>query len=151
MLATAQEFSFVMDRGLDLIDETDPRTADETIAEWERMLSLPDEQVTEIPATLPERQVAVTQKYASRGGQSQAFFVQLAATCGYTATFSNYQNELSECGVMECGEELIAINASYAMLVTVTAVAPVALPQDDFERVIRHATHSHIVVEFAYP
>lgn len=81
--ATADELARVGARGVDLIEESDPRTADETIGDWERILSLPDESVLAIPATLAERRIAVAQKYASRGGQNREFFIALAAACGY--------------------------------------------------------------------
>jgi hypothetical protein len=82
--ALADELARVDGRGVDLINEADPRTADETIADWEQALSLPDDQIPVIPATLAERRIAVTQKYTNRGGQNTAFFTALAAACGYT-------------------------------------------------------------------
>lgn len=82
--ALAQELARVDARGVDLINESDPRTANETITDWERVLKLPDDRVTVIPATLAERQIAITQKYANRGGQNVDFFVKLCALCGYT-------------------------------------------------------------------
>lgn len=85
MQALADELARVNGRGVDLLNESDPRTATETIADWERVLSLPDDRVLVIPATIEERRVAVTQKYANRGGQNVDFFVALAAACGYSA------------------------------------------------------------------
>lgn len=84
MLATGDELARVDARGVDLIEESDPRTADETIEDWESMLSLPDERVTVIAATLAERRIAVTQKYVAQGGQDVEFFTRLALACGYT-------------------------------------------------------------------
>jgi hypothetical protein len=83
LAAYADELARIDARGVQLIEESDPRTAEETIEQWEAMLSLPDEQVPVIPATLAERRIAVTQKYANRGGQNLDFFVRLAAACGY--------------------------------------------------------------------
>jgi uncharacterized protein YmfQ (DUF2313 family) len=152
LAGAADELVRVDDRGDDLIEESDPRTATETIAEWEEMLGLPDEFVTAISADIAIRRTAVAQKYASRGGQDNAFFVQLALLCGYTATFSNYYAELSVSGVLEAGDELMGLTAAYSMLVTVTVEAVSALDRADFERVIRHATHAHIGhIEFVYP
>lgn len=148
--ALAEELARIEDRGVRLIDESDPRTAEETLAEWEKMLGLPDEQVPEIPATIAGRRLAITQKYVARGGQNVAFFENLAAQCGYTITVSRYHDLLSECGVFECGEEILSLDAAYSMLVTVTAEAATALSHADFQRVIQHATHSHIAVVFEY-
>ncbi len=84
LLGIAVELERIDQRGLDLIEESDPRTADETIEQWEDMVGLPDERVPEIPATLALRRFAVTQKLVARGGQNEAFFIALAAACGYT-------------------------------------------------------------------
>lgn len=150
LLAVAEELARVDGRAAQVLEEADPRTANETIEQWEKMLGLPDELVTAIPATLAERRVAVTQKFASLGGQSVSFFVQLAALCGYAITLSTYQSALSVSGVMQAGDELAGLAAAYAMKVTVSPPAGTALSYADFERVIRHATHAHIIVEFVY-
>lgn len=84
LLAIGGELARVDARGMDLIKETDPRTATETIADWERILALPDDRVLAIPGTLAARRVAATAKFVAREGQSVAFFVRLAAACGYT-------------------------------------------------------------------
>jgi uncharacterized protein YmfQ (DUF2313 family) len=151
LLAFGTELARVDARGADLVEESDPRTAAGTLAEWERMLGLPDEQVTEIPATTAGRRLAITQKLIARAGQNDAFFEALALACGYTATFSNYNAVLSRSGRMRCGQRLRGMVSAYTMKVTVSAIAATALSQDDFERVIRHATHSHITVYFEYP
>lgn len=84
LAAYAEELARIDTRGVQLIEESDPRTADETIEQWEEMLSLPDDQVLEIPATLEERQIAITQKYTARGGQNEDYFTRLCAACGWT-------------------------------------------------------------------
>lgn len=151
LLAAGSEYARVAIRGEDLINEGDPTTADQTLEQWEEMLGLPDEQVTSIPATVAKRRIAITQKYTSRGGQNSTFFEDLAFACGYTATFSNYNALLSRCGRMRCGQRLRGLASAYAFLVTVTSISADALPQADFERVIRHAAHSHVTVAFDYP
>lgn len=261
--ALADELARVDARGKDLINEGDPRSADQTIEQWEEMVGLPDDRVTVIPATLAERRIAVTQKYGNRGGQNVSFFVQLAALCGYTvaagflappaalsgsatstggtlasATYAYRVTAVNERGETDAqgvevdantgtGTNRIALNwaavptataykvyrsngvgfrflskvtgtsfndtgaialgateppstntasfdavelytsrllragfrasarvygiaYAYAMRVHVTAVAPAALQQSAFERVIRRAAHSHVQVLFAY-
>lgn len=149
--AIADELARVDARGDDLIEESDPRTTTEMIEDWERALSLPDEQVLTIPATLAERRVAVTQKYVSRGGQTNADFVALALACGYTVTVSNYNALLCRSGRARAGVgRLYGLASAYSMLVTTSAETADALSHADFERVIRHATHAHITVVFAY-
>ncbi len=145
--AFAAELERVVARGKNLISEADPRTANETIADWERVLSLPDEQVTEIPDSLAERRIAVTQKYVSRGGQSPAFFIRLALACGYTVTISKY--EVLRVG-FRVSDRVYGDAFAYSFLMTVAEPTGPVLAQADFERVIRHATHSHATVVFEY-
>ncbi len=145
----ADELARVNARGLDLIDEADPRTAEETIEEWERILGLPDERVTEIPATLAERRIAVTQKFVSLGGQSVEFFTRLALACGYEITITKFANDVLRAG-FRVGDRVYGDAYAYAMQVNVLSAAGVALSTDDFERVIRHVCHSHIEVLFDY-
>ncbi len=146
----AGELERVLARGKNLISEADPRTANETIAEWEEALSLPDEQVTAIPDTLAERRIAVTQKYVSRGGQSPQFFVDLAAACGYTVEVSNFNALLFRSGRGRSGDRLYGTGYAYSFLMTVDPPTGPVLAQADFERVIQHAVHSHAHVVFEY-
>jgi uncharacterized protein YmfQ (DUF2313 family) len=152
MQAIADELARVDSRGEDLIEETDPRTADETIGEWEEFLGLPDDLVTAIPATLAERRVAITQKLLSSVGQNEAYFISLAAACGYTATVYNYvkEGDIMRVG-FRCGDRVFALPWCYAMLIEVSAISGSALSEADFERVIRASTHAHIEVGFTYP
>lgn len=151
ILAMSAEFAHIENRGRKLITESDPRTADETLEEWESFLSLPDERVTSVvDLTDDERRVAITQKYTSQGGQSDSFFIELAAACGYTVTVSNYNADLLRVG-FRVGDRCYGLPFAYAILITVTAIAATALPQADFERVIRHEAHAHIEVGFDYP
>lgn len=86
LAAIAEELARVDARGDDLVEEWDPATADETIADWERVLGLP-EFGAELAATLADRQVAAAAKYAARGGQTPAYFVELAARAGFVASY----------------------------------------------------------------
>ena len=146
----ADELVRVGQRGADLINESDPRTATETLAEWERTLSLPDEYVTEIPATTEGRRVAVTQKLASRGGQNLEFFTLLCEACGYPLTSLESFNSLILRAGFRVGARVWGNEFAYAMRLNLGAAATGALPHADFERVIRRATHSHIQVLFTY-
>ncbi len=147
LLAIADELARIDARGVDLINETDPRTADETIEQWEEMLGLPDEYVTAIPATLPERQIAVTQKYVSRGGQSEAFFIALALSMGYVVTISRTAMLRVP---FRAGDRVTGLTSVFEFTLDVQPPTGDVLPQADFERVIEHATHSHVTVAFNY-
>lgn len=83
LLGISDELARVDARGEDLVDEWDPRTARETLSDWERMLGIPDDE-TPVASTVTERQFNVTRRWLARGGQSRAYFVSLASWLGYT-------------------------------------------------------------------
>ena len=148
----AVELARVEARAADLVLETDPRSAVETLPEWERMLGLPDARVPVIPTGTAERQRAVTQKFANRGGQNDAFFAKLCADCGYTVGgvglhAGNGLHRVDD----RIGARVYGSAWAYSMTIVLTNVADDAIPQADFERVVRHATQSHVVVVFEYP
>lgn len=148
--ALAVELDRVDARGVDLIDEADPRTTDELIGDWERVLGLPDAQVPVISSDLDERRAAVTAKYVARGGQSFDFFAQLVAACGYTlASIDTYGGSRFTC-VSLCTDPLIEGAYAYSMNLNVNAPAGSALTHAELEAVIRKATHSHITAFVTY-
>jgi uncharacterized protein YmfQ (DUF2313 family) len=146
-LGLADELSRVDARGVDLLNEADPRNATETIEDWERALGLPDERVLVIPSTIEERRIAVAQKLTNLGGQSVSFFVALAAACGYTVTVSRFRVLRVGCRV---GDRVYGDAFAYSFEMLVETPTGDALPQADFERVIEHATHAHATVVFTY-
>ena len=74
-------------RAGEVIAETFPcSVAAEMLPEWEATLGLPD---CEPLDTIQQRQAAVCAKFSMRGGQSVAYFVELAASHGYTITMSS--------------------------------------------------------------
>jgi uncharacterized protein YmfQ (DUF2313 family) len=85
LLAIGDELARIDARGEKLIDEADPRTALETLPEWERMLGI----TPPAGATAGERQLAITAAYVSRGGQTAAYYIALAASLGYVATVTD--------------------------------------------------------------
>ena len=75
-------------RAGEVIAETFPCTvAAEMLPEWEATLGLPD---CEPLDTIQQRQAAVCAKFAMRGGQSIAYFVDLAAAHGYEIEIQTY-------------------------------------------------------------
>lgn len=77
-------------RALDLLDEADPRTTVELLADWERVAGLPD---SCLPATgtVQERRDALVARLTARGGQSRRFFIDLAAALGFTVTITEFR------------------------------------------------------------
>lgn len=81
--STAAELSRVHNRAADLLEEADPRTAYELLAAWERVVGLPDDCTIAGAETVAERQLRVAQKLAARGGQSRAYYINIAEQLGY--------------------------------------------------------------------
>lgn len=79
----AEELARVHARTLYLLEEADPRSTYEMLAAWERNAGLPDQCGGGIGSSIDERQRRLHQKLTSRGGQSRAFFIGVAAALGY--------------------------------------------------------------------
>lgn len=148
--AIGDEFERVRVQGLDLIEESDPRTATATLDYWEDTIGLPDERVLSIPGTDAERRVAITQKLVSRGGQNYAFFETLSAACGYPLlSIDKFAESVLRAG-FRVSDRVYGAEWAYSMRLNLDTATAGALSHADFERVIRHATHSHIQVSFTY-
>lgn len=103
--ALAEEFARADARLERLLDEADPRTTLELLADWERVAGLPDS-CTGMPDSISERQAALVQKLTARGGQSIAYFTEVAARLGYAITIDepDYFEAGDDVGY-ECGSE----------------------------------------------
>jgi uncharacterized protein YmfQ (DUF2313 family) len=80
--AIAQEFARIEARARDLVVEAMPDTSIELLPDWERVLGLPDHCLPR-EDTEAARREAVLAKLAAQGGQSKAYFIELAASLGY--------------------------------------------------------------------
>ena len=78
----APELARLDARGFDLLNEADPLTLHEMLPDWERVMQLPDACQGAAPS-LDDRKKAVRQRLAGLGGQSAAYFEQLARDQGY--------------------------------------------------------------------
>jgi uncharacterized protein YmfQ (DUF2313 family) len=85
----AAELERVDARAAQLLAETDPAAVAELLADWERVVGLPDPCVT-TSQTVGERRLALEAKLTSQGGQSKLFFIQLAARLGYSVTIDEF-------------------------------------------------------------
>lgn len=151
LLGIGDELNRVEARGEDLIEETDPRTADETLSEWETMLGLPDEDVTAIPGTTAERRVAITAKFTRYGGQTPAYFVGLALACGWVVyVVEGYAATVFRVGIHTCIDPLRGEGWAHVWKVQVDYALPVALTSTELEAILRRAAPAHTVIEFEY-
>jgi uncharacterized protein YmfQ (DUF2313 family) len=79
----AEEFARIDNRARDLIEEADPRTTLELLADWERVVGLPDNCSGEEPDNATERQVALHEKLTKLGAQNATAYKEMAARLGY--------------------------------------------------------------------
>lgn len=148
--ALAVELQRVEDRGDDLMNEVDPRTADETLDDWDRTLGLPDVEVPVIPSDAPTHRVAITAKYTARGGQNYAFFAAVVAACGYTlASIEAFSGEQATCDGT-CDEVLYGVTYAYAFQLNINAPTGDHVDHATLEAIVRAKTHSHVVPIFNY-
>jgi uncharacterized protein YmfQ (DUF2313 family) len=84
LAALAQELARVDARCEDLARESDVRAADEMLADWERLLGLPDDCMAGQALSVIDRRLIATQRLVEQGGQSAAYFIALAALLGET-------------------------------------------------------------------
>ncbi len=150
MLAIGDELARIEQRGADLIEESDPRTASETLYDWERVLGIPNDQIPEIPATDEERRLAITQMLVRQGGQHEAFYVALALACGYAITISDLNGgDVFRAGD-RCGSRVYGVERAFHWVVTVTAPSGDALSHTQLEAIFDRAKPAHTTVEFVY-
>ncbi|MGD2215154.1 MAG: DUF2313 domain-containing protein [Gemmatimonadales bacterium] len=86
--ALAEEWARAHGRLLDVLEEADPRTADELIEGWERILG-----VTEPAATLAERQAECHARLVAQAGTQCQILVAAAAALGYTTEDADWAEE----------------------------------------------------------
>jgi uncharacterized protein YmfQ (DUF2313 family) len=162
----AEEFARVDGRAARLLDEADPRTALELLPEWERLVGLPDKCIP-VTGSVRERQLAVASKVAGLGGQSRAYYINLAGNLGFVIEIEEFA-PASVAG--NCDDYLYSSDWSFAWRVSLTneedesqyssAWGTVSGGCDErirhfgsgqLECLIRRAAPAHTVVLFAYP
>lgn len=158
----AEELARIDARGDDVLRESDPRTTVELIGEWETQVGLPDECLGDIDQTLQQRRNAVVARLTGRGGQSRQFFIDLAASLGYTVTITEFRP--FRAGISEAGDALTngdwiftwRVNApettiTYFRAGASTAGEPLrAWGNEQLECAIERVAPAHTIVQFAY-
>jgi len=84
--------------------ESDPRLTVELLPDWERNWGLPDP-CYEAPQSVAERQFALVQRMTIQGAQSREFFIEVAASIGYTITIHEYRPWVV--GIDRCGDSRV--------------------------------------------
>lgn len=81
--------AYAWERMVRLLAEADPRSAYETIEDWEADCGLPDPCIG--PQTdLQDRRDAVVMKRQTRGGQSRAYYIEIARRLGFHVTIEEF-------------------------------------------------------------
>ena len=76
------EFSRLDARAVDLLNEMDPAGVSELVPDWEAIMGLPDACLGPNPA-FEDRRLAVRRRLVEVGGQSRAYFLEIAVSQGY--------------------------------------------------------------------
>jgi len=144
LAALAEEFARVDQRALVLLEEADPRTANELLGDWEVMAGLPDACSPPAP-DLATRRRLVFQRIATLGGQSRQFFVDLAARLGTSIDIA----EFSPFYVGETIEQpVFGEDWAYVWRVDIHYDDDDAESAIDVECLIRRARPAHTIVFF---
>lgn len=102
--ALAQELARIDARADRLVTEAVPLTTAELLTDWERVAGLPDNCSSLLAETLQGRRADLVSKLVSRGGQSPAYFISLAAALGYEVTIEEFRP--FRAGMSAAGDEL---------------------------------------------
>lgn len=90
------------------------------LADWERVLALPDPCLIGVPQSVRQRIQAVVSKLQARGGQSRTFFIALAKSLGYDVTITTFRP--ARAGISQAGDHLYGGDWDYAWRVNAPAV-----------------------------
>jgi uncharacterized protein YmfQ (DUF2313 family) len=161
-LAIADAMVAVQTRDCDLLAESYPCGAEELLADWERVLGLPDECTGAQDWPLEARQAFVCAKLAAQGGQSRSYFIELAAAYGFTISITEHEPWRMGCrDFCECymGEPVCWWTVECASLPVTHATVgcwylgePICTVHgaDVLECIIRRAAPANTIVTFAY-
>ena len=87
----SREFARIDGRAFDLLNEMDPTGISELVPDWERVMNLPDPCLGLSPL-FEDRRLSVRQRLVAVGGQTPAFYVDIAISQGYpNATVTEYR------------------------------------------------------------
>lgn len=162
LTALAEELARVDGRGDDLLRESDPRTTLEMLTDWETQVGLPDPCLDGVEQTVQERRNAVVARLTGRGGQSRQFFIDLAASLGYTVTITEFRP--FRAGISTAGDALTNGDWIFAWRVNApeTTITPFRAGQstageplrawgnERLECAIERVSPAHTILQFAY-
>lgn len=86
----AQEFGRLHGRILTLIEEADPHTTLELLADYERVFGLPAECMADVDRTIDQRRAQLAAQMTASNAPTKAYFIALAASAGYAITITEF-------------------------------------------------------------
>lgn len=158
----AEELARVDVRGEELTVEANPLTTSELLSDWERVAGLPDKCSGALEETAQGRRNALVAKLASTGGQSAAYFIEVAAALGYTVTITEFRP--FRAGFSHAGDALTNGDWAFTWQVNAPGVTTIsfragqssageplrAWGNDTLECKINQLKPAHTIVLFAY-
>lgn len=117
----ALELCKIDERANRLIEEVDPRTTNELLVDWERLLGLPDECDGNTDRTLAERRTRILQLLTTRGGQNENFYKTLAANFGFDVDVISAEDQPPFVAGSRAGDRLTNGNWRYAFVINAPA------------------------------
>ena len=82
LTGVSQEFARLEARAVALLNEMDPAGVNELVADWEKVMGLPDACLGLNPA-FEDRRLAVRRRLVEVGGQHRGYFLDIAVSQGY--------------------------------------------------------------------
>ncbi len=103
--ALSDELERVENRSEALVRESDPRTTEEMLTDWERVCGLPDEcDPDSTSAPIASRRAAVVSVLSRWGSPTKEYFQWIAAIAGVQIEIFEFRPFV--CGLSACGEHL---------------------------------------------
>lgn len=138
LLAAAAELARFEAGAEALLLESDPRSADALLTDYERVLGPDPCGRDAADLSVPARRQLVHQRWTARGGATPAFFIRLAASLGVSIQLD--EGAPSVCGGSVCGDSLAPPEARFVWRVRVPPGAPGGLPCVLFRLTPSHTT-----------
>lgn len=144
-------------------EQLDPSIGSWSIADWERVLGLPDD-CGPAPESLEERRRAILGRLLAGGDLARPTYLALAQALGYTVAIQEGTAQPFRCGSSRCGERLGTFAGVFEWTVIVLGGStrrfragagacgdPLSITSDELlECVIRRAAPAHTGVRFRY-
>lgn len=115
------EMGNVDERVVDYLRESDPRTSDELLPDWERVLDIPGS-CGNLEETTIARRFQIVSKLTAQGGQSISYFVSVALSLGFEVTVEEFP--MMEAGVSVCGDELNGEDCRFVWTIHAPSATP---------------------------